>query len=104
MLVESGVVTIVVISAKTKKGIPALLDMLLLVSDVEELKADEKCSEWSYCEARMEQGRGPVAVALVESGTLKKAISWLLVQHMHDAKLGTLQVKRSPKQHHQHQW
>jgi translation initiation factor IF-2 len=70
---EWGGDTIVVpVSAKTKAGIPELLDMLLLVTDVEELKADvDGPSRGLIIEAHVEQGRGPVAHALVESGTLK---------------------------------
>jgi translation initiation factor IF-2 len=60
------------VSAKTKKGIPELLDMILLVSDVEELKADiDVPARGLIIEAHVEQGRGPVAHALIEAGTLK---------------------------------
>lgn len=59
------------VSAKTKQGIPELLDMVLLVADVEELKADEDVeAEGLVIESHMEHGRGPVAIALVERGTL----------------------------------
>lgn len=70
---EWGGDTIVLpVSAKTKAGIPELLDMVLLVADVEELKADvDLPAQGLIIESHMEQGRGPVAVALVEQGTLK---------------------------------
>lgn len=70
---EWGGDTIVLpVSAKTKDGIPQLLDMLLLVTDVEELKADTDVpARGLIIEAHVEQGRGPVAHALVEAGTLK---------------------------------
>jgi translation initiation factor IF-2 len=70
---EWGGDTIVLpVSAKTKKGIPELLDMLLLVTDVEELKADvDVPARGLIIEAHVEQGRGPVAQALIEAGTLK---------------------------------
>lgn len=70
---EWGGDTIVMpVSAKTKAGIPELLDMILLVTDVEELKADiDVPAQGLIIEAHVEQGRGPVAHALVESGTLK---------------------------------
>ncbi|MGH7194923.1 MAG: translation initiation factor IF-2, partial [Candidatus Saccharimonadales bacterium] len=70
---EWGGDTIVMpVSAKTEEGIPQLLDMLLLVTDVEELKADfDAPARGLIIEAHMEQGRGPVGQALVESGTLK---------------------------------
>lgn len=61
------------VSAKTKQGIPELLDMVLLVSDVEELKADvDVPARGLIIESHIEVGRGPVAHALVEEGTLKK--------------------------------
>jgi translation initiation factor IF-2 len=60
------------VSAKTKEGLPQLLDMILLVTDVEELKADvDGPARGLIIEAHLEQGRGPVAQALVETGTLK---------------------------------
>ncbi len=70
---EWGGDTIVLpVSAKTKDGIPGLLDMLLLVTDVEELKADiDVPGRGLIIEAHVEQGRGPVAHALVEAGTLE---------------------------------
>ena len=59
-------------SAKTKDGIPELLDMVLLVTDVEELKADvDVPARGLIIEAHVETGRGPVAHALVEAGVLK---------------------------------
>lgn len=74
LLIEEwgGDTVVVEVSAKTKKGIDALLDMVLLVADVEELKADiDVPASGLIIEAHMEQGRGPVAVALVESGKLQ---------------------------------
>lgn len=74
LLIEEwgGDTIIVPVSAKTKQGIPELLDMILLVADVEELKADTDVpASGLIIEAHMEQGRGPVAEALVEAGTLK---------------------------------
>ncbi|MDB5160681.1 MAG: Translation initiation factor, partial [Candidatus Saccharibacteria bacterium] len=60
------------VSAKTKEGISELLDMILLVADVEELKAEaDGPAEGLVIESHQEQGRGPVAEALVEQGTLK---------------------------------
>lgn len=59
------------VSAKTGEGIPALLDMILLVTDVEDLRAEvEGPSTGLIIEAHMEQGRGPIANALIEEGTL----------------------------------
>jgi translation initiation factor IF-2 len=67
-----GDTIIVPVSARTGDGLPALLDMVLLVADVEELKADVNIpARGLVIESHMEKGRGPVAIALVESGTLK---------------------------------
>ena len=73
MIEEWGGETILLpVSAKTKEGIPQLLDMILLVTDVEELKADvDGPGKGLIIEAHVELGRGPVAHALVETGTLK---------------------------------
>jgi len=74
LLVEGwgGDTIVAEVSAKTKQGIDNLLDMVLLVSDVEELKAPTDVpAAGLIIEAHMERGRGPVAVALVEAGTLK---------------------------------
>lgn len=68
---KGGDTPVVSVSAKTKQGIPELLDMVLLVADVEDLKADEDVpAAGLVIEAHMEQGRGPVAIALVEAGKL----------------------------------
>jgi translation initiation factor IF-2 len=75
LLIEEwgGDTVAVPVSAKTKVGIDQLLDMVLLVADVEDLKAEyDGPAKGLIIEAHMEQGRGPVAEALVEQGTLKK--------------------------------
>jgi translation initiation factor IF-2 len=62
------------VSAKTKQGVPELLDMLLLVADVEDLRADiDVPGRGLIIEARVEQGRGPIANALIEAGQLSKS-------------------------------
>ncbi|MGF7229003.1 MAG: translation initiation factor IF-2 [Candidatus Saccharibacteria bacterium] len=67
-----GDTVIVEVSAKTKQGIDSLLDMVLLVSDVEELRADANGPATGLIiEAHMEQGRGPIANALIEEGTVR---------------------------------
>ncbi len=67
-----GDTVIVEVSAKTKQGIDNLLDMLFLVSDVEDLRADATTPATGLIiEAHMEQGRGPIANALIEEGTLR---------------------------------
>ncbi|HEX8226986.1 MAG TPA: translation initiation factor IF-2 [Candidatus Saccharimonadales bacterium] len=75
LLIEEygGDIVIVEVSAKTGKGVLELLDMLLLVADVEDLKAEvDLPGTGLIIEAHVEQGRGPVAHALVESGTVKR--------------------------------
>lgn len=67
-----GDVPMVSVSAKNGEGIDNLLEMILLVADVEELKADTDVpAAGLIIEAHMEQGRGAVAEALVEAGTLR---------------------------------
>lgn len=74
LLIEEwgGDIVVAPVSAKTSDGIEHLLDMVLLVADVEDLRADiDVPATGLIIEAHMEQGRGPVAVALVEAGLLK---------------------------------
>jgi translation initiation factor IF-2 len=74
LLIEEwgGDTVVVEVSAKAKQGIDQLLDMILLVADVEELKAEaDGPARGLIIEAHVEQGRGPVAHALVETGRLK---------------------------------
>ncbi len=75
LLIEEwgGDIVVVEVSAKTGNGIPALLDMILLVSDVEELRAEvDVPGTGLIIEAHVEQGRGAVAHALVEAGTVRR--------------------------------
>ena len=67
-----GDVPMVEVSAKTGAGLPNLLDTVLLVADIDELKADPTLpARGLIIEAHVEHGRGPIAHALVEEGTLK---------------------------------
>jgi translation initiation factor IF-2 len=60
------------VSAKTQEGIPHLLEMLLLQSDILELKANpSKLARGTIIEAKLDRGRGPVATVLVQEGTLR---------------------------------
>lgn len=75
LLVEEwgGDTVLVEVSAKTKQGIPELLDMVLLVADVEDLKAEVNvAASGLVIEAHQEQGRGPVAICLVDEGMLRQ--------------------------------
>ncbi|MEO6110189.1 MAG: translation initiation factor IF-2 [Candidatus Saccharimonadales bacterium] len=66
-----GDIVMVEVSAKTGQGIDKLLDMVLLVADLEELKADvDVPAEGLVIESHMEVGRGPVVGLLVEQGKL----------------------------------
>ena len=68
-----GDVPLVPVSARTKQGIDDLLDVILLVADVRELKADPgRSALGSVIEAHIERGRGPVATVLVRTGTLER--------------------------------
>lgn len=59
------------VSAKSKEGIPHLLEMLLLQADILELKANpNKLARGTIVEAKLDRGRGPVATVLVQEGTL----------------------------------
>jgi translation initiation factor IF-2 len=67
-----GDVIAVPVSAKTGQGVSDLLEYILLVADVQELKADPHGSATgTIIEAKVEPGRGPVATILVQSGTLR---------------------------------
>jgi translation initiation factor IF-2 len=67
-----GDVPMVEVSAKNGTNIDGLLDTVLLVADVEELKADATVpARGLIIEAHVETGRGPIAHALIEEGTLK---------------------------------
>jgi translation initiation factor IF-2 len=68
-----GDVPLVAVSARTKVGLDDLLDVVLLVADVRELKADpERAAVGNVIEAHLERGRGPVATVLVRTGTLAR--------------------------------
>jgi translation initiation factor IF-2 len=59
------------VSAKKKQNIDLLLEMILLVSDLGELKANPKRNATgTVLEAKLDKGRGPVATILVQDGTL----------------------------------
>jgi translation initiation factor IF-2 len=62
------------VSAKQKMNLEQLLEMLLLVADMQEVKANPaKPALGTVLEARLDKGRGPVATVLVQDGTLKVA-------------------------------
>jgi len=60
------------ISAKAGTNIQDLLDVLLLVADIQELKANDSApARGVVIEAHLDKGRGPVATVLVQRGTLR---------------------------------
>ena len=59
------------VSAKTQEGIDELLEMVLLVADMQELKANpDRLAKGTIIEAKLDKTRGPVASILVQNGTL----------------------------------
>jgi translation initiation factor IF-2 len=91
---EWGGTTICVpVSAKKGTGIDQLLEMLLLVAEMEELKANPKSlARGIVIEAELDKGRGPVATVLIQKGTLHIGDQILVgtssgkVRAMHDFK------------------
>jgi len=66
-----GDTVMVEVSARTKQNLPRLLEMILLVADLAELKADPDApASGTVLESRVDKGRGPVATVLVQNGTL----------------------------------
>lgn len=79
-LTEYGLVTeewggdtiTVPVSAKTQEGLADLLEMILLVAEVQEFKANPKRpAKGTVIEAELDKGRGPVATILVQTGTME---------------------------------
>ncbi len=79
-LAEAGVVVedyggdtpLVPVSAKARIGLDELLEIILLVADLQELKADPKRDAvGTVIEARLDKGRGPVATLIIQTGTLR---------------------------------
>ncbi len=67
-----GDVICVPVSALTRQGIDDLLESVLLVADVKELKANpDRRAKGIVIEAKLDRGRGPVATVLVQNGTLR---------------------------------
>jgi translation initiation factor IF-2 len=66
-----GEVPLVPVSAKTRQGLDELIEMVLLVADLQELKANpDRPAIGTIVEAQMDKNRGAVATALVQTGTL----------------------------------
>ena len=79
------------VSAKTRQGLDNLLDMILLVTELEELAANPNAeASGNVIESQLDPGRGPVVTVLVQRGTLRVGDSlvagpqWGRVRAMHD--------------------
>jgi len=67
-----GEVPMVPVSAKDRVGLDELLEMILLVIEIADLKANpDKPAAGTIIDAHLERGRGPVATVLVQTGTLR---------------------------------
>ncbi|WP_396337645.1 translation initiation factor IF-2 [Finegoldia magna] len=67
-----GDTVLVPVSARTGEGIDDLLEMILMVAEMEELKANpNRLAVGTVIEAQLDKGRGPTATILVQKGTLK---------------------------------
>ena len=67
-----GDVPCIPVSAKKREGIEDLLEMVNLIAEMKELKANkDRAAKGTVIEARLAKGRGPVATMLVQNGTLK---------------------------------
>jgi len=74
MLAEDwgGDVVMVPVSAKARQNLDLLLEMILLVADIQDLKANPaRPAVGTVLEAKLDKGRGPVATMLVQNGTLR---------------------------------
>ncbi|HXF83392.1 MAG TPA: translation initiation factor IF-2, partial [bacterium] len=81
------------VSARTRQGIKELLEMILLVADLQDLRANPKRpARGTVLEAKLDKGRGPVATVLVQEGTLRSGdavvageaygrVRWLVGDH-----------------------
>lgn len=67
------------VSARQKKNLDLLLEMILLVADLQGLKANpNRPASGTVLEAKLDRGRGPVATVLVENGTLRAGDTFLV--------------------------
>ncbi len=81
------------VSARTKQGVPELLEYIALQAEVLELKANpDKLAVGTVIEAKLEKGRGPVATVLVQEGTLR--VGDALVTGSHYGKVRAMMNER----------
>lgn len=87
-----GDIVSVEISAKTGKGIPDLLDLITLVSDMLELKSDPEASVVAFCLESRSDKAGPLASLLVKQGILKVGMDVVI-----DGEAGRIRAMRNDK-------
>jgi len=74
-----GQTVTVEVSAKQRKNLDLLLEMILLVADMQALKANPmRLANGTVLEAKLDRGRGPVATVLIQNGTLKIGDSFIV--------------------------
>ena len=67
-----GDTVMVAVSARQKTGLDQLIEMILLVTELQDLRADVDCpARGTIIEARLDRGRGPVATVLIQEGRLR---------------------------------
>jgi translation initiation factor IF-2 len=86
------------VSAKRREGIENLLDNLLVLAEVQELKANpDKPARGVVIEAELDKGRGPVATVLVQTGTLK--VGEAVVAGLHHGRIRAMINDKGKKLH-----
>src|SRR6187455_277472 len=84
-----GTTVTVEVSARQRKNLDQLLEMILLVADIADVKANPKrMAQGTVLEAKLDRGRGPVASVLVQDGTLHEGD--LFIAGMIDGKVRAL--------------
>jgi translation initiation factor IF-2 len=74
-----GTTVFVEVSAKKRQNLDALLEMICLVADIQNLKATpDRSAVGTVIEAKLDRGRGAVATVLVQNGTLKNSDSFIM--------------------------
>ncbi len=91
-----GQTVYVEVSAKKKVGIDHLLDMLLLLAEVQELRANpHRAAKGVIIEAELDRGRGPVATVLVQKGTLN--VGDVIVAGLHSGRVRAMNNEMGKK-------
>ena len=97
----SGDVQDVEVSAKTGAGLDALIEKILLQSELLELRANpDRAAEATVIEARLDKGKGPLATVLIDRGTLR--VGDILVVGVHSGRVRAMlddkgrQIKEAP--------